>query len=228
MRTAVASLFAASVLLASPFAFAEDARPAEAPADAPADAPAPTHWYGYQTLAVDGAALALTIPAMASSSSGQQGGFAIASSLTYGLGGPIVHFSHGAIGKGFANLGLRVGMPLVLGAIGGLLGAAAYHPPPASACNSSSDDFCGLGQALGPIGAIAEGSAIGGLIGIGGAIAVDAAVLAREPVTRHDDSEPAEPRDPPTASGAHFEPTVGLSPERQGGARASVGLRGTF
>ena len=61
-----------------------------------------THWYGWQTLLTDAAAVL---------------GVYVSPDLTLGLylaGGPVVHWVHGNAGRGFASLGLRVGAPVVL------------------------------------------------------------------------------------------------------------------
>ncbi len=239
MRALVASLLAASLAFASSSARAyegPDSDPDPAPEPEPAaGAPAhsrPTHWYGYQTLGTDAAAIALLVPALVTNvPQGEQSGFALASSLTYGFGGPIVHWSHGAIGKGFGDLALRVGAPIALGFVGGIIGAAAYHPAPCGP--AGAQDWCGLGQGLGELGAELEGMTLGGLVGIAGAITLDAAVLAREPATRDsDDATDAHPREllpsSPASPVAHVEPAFGVSPERQGGTRATFGLRGVF
>jgi hypothetical protein len=151
--------------------------------------------------------------------------FGVGSVMMYGLGAPIVHFAHGRIGAGFGDLGIRVGMPVILGFFGAMVGAGTYQQ---TSCNTAADSFCDLGNALGQVAAAAEGAMVGGLIGIGGAVAIDAAVIAREPV-KHDDTddeqEPSMLRQPSTAK---IEPTLGVAPERQGGARATVGVVGTF
>ena len=154
MHRTLASLLAASLLLGSSAARADDAPST--------DPPKATHWYGYQTLATDGAALALAIPAMATSNSSPSMGFGIASTAMYGLGAPIVHLTHGHVGKGLLDLGLRVAMPIALGFVGAGIGVASYHP---QACNASTDASCGLGNAFGP--------AFGARVGRSEDIAVD-------------------------------------------------------
>jgi hypothetical protein len=114
-------------------------------------------WYGWQTLAVDGTSLALAIGGGVSRQD-LVTGFGVAGLF---VGAPIVHFAHGRVGAGFASAGLRVGLPIVAA----LIGFAAED------CHGG--DFCGLG-----------GLAIGVLVGGASAIALDAAVLAREDVKR--------------------------------------------
>lgn len=81
------------------------------------EAPRTRTWYGWQTLLVYSSStvfgvltgvvgIATESPALAAVGIGfGSGGIA--------LGGPIVHWSHGNIGKGFGALGLNFGMPLV-------------------------------------------------------------------------------------------------------------------
>jgi hypothetical protein len=72
----------------------------------------------------------------------------------YLLGGPIVHFSHGNGGRGLASLTLRIGLP-VLGVWAG----------------------CGTGG-----GGPCYGGVAGAALGVGAAIVVDSALLARDEV----------------------------------------------
>jgi hypothetical protein len=203
MRTYLSLLVAASLVFASSAALADGAPP---PPEAQPQAPHSTHWYGYETLATDGAAIALLIPATALGDSGKDPvGFLLGSSLVYGLGGPIVHFAHGAVGKGFLDLGLRLGVPVVTGLTGGAIAAATYN-----GCSPEPD--CEAWGAR-KIGTVMVGLVLGGLAGAGGAMAVDAAWLAREP------------RAP---SATRVEPSVNVTPEGQSGARATVGLVGAF
>jgi hypothetical protein len=121
--------------------------------DAASDEP-DRRWYGWQTLTVDAAAITLGIALTAESDTAAVG----ASMLIGGylFGGPIVHAGHGAWGKAAASLGTRVGAPFV----GAILAVAV----------TDCDDWCDLGYA-----------AVGGLLGAGGAIALDAAAYAYEP-----------------------------------------------
>ena len=85
----------------------------------------------------------------------------------YFLGGPAIHWAHGHGRKGLGSLGLRVGLPLGGLIAGALLGSVA--------CGSSDSEFVPCPVAIGALGFL------------GGAVAapvVDAAVVAREPVTQ--------------------------------------------
>lgn len=131
----------------------------------PAPAPPATEqrWYGWQTLISDGASLLLVSMASQNRKESIQ-------NVTFGLaaagitlGAPIIHWSHGHVGKGFASLGIRLGMPTMgmLFLANGISG------------NRSDDRSILLGVLL--LAAWLPTS-----------IAVDAAVLAREevPVSR--------------------------------------------
>ncbi|HEY8087124.1 MAG TPA: hypothetical protein VIF09_04750 [Polyangiaceae bacterium] len=217
MRTVLASLFAASVLLAASVSRADDAAPAPARTDAPA--PAST-WYGYQTLATDGVALALLIPAATSGVSATQQGFGVGSLVMYGVAAPIVHFSHGHVGKGFLDLALRAGIPIATGFIGGAIAVA--EPAPGCGTPSGCEPFGGAMQELAGIG-------LGVMIGVATAVTIDATVIAREPAQQDaavDRPEPPPP--PPRPTTATIAPTFDLAPERTGGTRATVGVVGTF
>lgn len=68
-------------------------------------------WYGGQTLIVLAASAAVTAA----------GGWTPVSILGAGgilLGGPVVHWAHGHVGRGFGSLALNVGLPLLTGAVG--------------------------------------------------------------------------------------------------------------
>ena len=129
-------------------------------------------WYGWQTLAADGASLLLLISAGAvANDTGRTADQASATLVAMGVVGyefapGIVHFAHGYTGRGFASFGLRLGMPLA----GAILGAAA-----ASDCDSFGCEGSGVGLGL--------------LLGMAGAIAIDAAVFA------YDDTRPTLPDD---------------------------------
>ncbi|HWZ87786.1 MAG TPA: hypothetical protein VNW92_03020 [Polyangiaceae bacterium] len=147
----------------------------EAPRYAPASVAVPlqvetrSHWYGWQTLSTDGAAIGVLLLAgtfIRNDDTDSQRDAAdsvlVLSAATYALGGPIVHVAHRQWGKAVTSTGLRIGLPVT----GILIGAALDR------CGPYSDsDTCG---AIGP--------GVGMLLGIGAAIALDASALAYEPV----------------------------------------------
>jgi hypothetical protein len=150
----------------------------EAP-EAPEAPQAPqTSWYGWQTLLADAGVIALWAAAYAvddakygsSSKEGYERGtnLLVASGVAvYFLGGPVIHWAHGHGRKGLGSLGLRVGLPLGGLIAGALLGSVA--------CGSGDSEFIPCPVVVGAMGFL------------GGAIAapvVDAAVVAREPVTQ--------------------------------------------
>jgi hypothetical protein len=115
-------------------------------------------WYGWQTLIADGsslAALLLSAPLDEADAGDAGGTLAAFGLLGYELAPGILHFVHRNPGRGFASMGIRLGMPLA----GAILGATL-----ASNCNSNR---CEEG-----------GAVLGILLGMGGAIAIDAAVFA--------------------------------------------------
>jgi len=89
------------------------------------------------------------------------------------LGSPVVHWSHGNVGRGFASLGLS------------LVGMVAFSKLLPSGCDRDGDapegdDTCSLNsRALVPIGA-----PVGALVALG----IDASLLA------YDDSAPSRPK----------------------------------
>lgn len=93
--------------------------PATQPPTQPAPSVVVTHeWYGWQILAVDGAALSLAGIGIAEETVTKQDqallltGF-VGGALVYALGPPIVHFVHGRDVWGFADFGIRVGSVFV-------------------------------------------------------------------------------------------------------------------
>ncbi len=69
-----------------------------------------SRWYGWQTLATDGAA---TMMLFAAADSRDGAGLAYGSLAMYNLGAPIVHFAHGNFGRGLGSLAVR-SLPSVL------------------------------------------------------------------------------------------------------------------
>jgi hypothetical protein len=127
-------------------------------------------WYGWQTLTADGASFGLLLVAGLAATPASEGGgdasdaLVLGSVLGYEFAPGILHFVHKNPGRAFASMGLRLGMPLA----GAFVGASL-----ASRCSSYD---CQSG-----------GAAVGALLGVGGAIAIDAAVFA------FDDPERANP-----------------------------------
>jgi hypothetical protein len=114
-------------------------------------------WYGWQTLTADGISTLLFITGASLADRGDDTGETLAwgSLAGYEFAPGILHFVHKNPGRGFASFGIRLGMPLA----GAFLGAAA-----ASGCSGYECEAGGAGA--------------GFLLGMGGAIAIDAAVLA--------------------------------------------------
>ena len=157
------------------------------------------HWYGYQTVVADCAGAILLLTGLASGS----GAVAWLGYGTYALAPPVIHFAHGRVGIGFADLGLRLGAPVIVGVGGALIGATG-----ASGSSGSSST-----------NGAAAGLVLGVLLGYGTAVTIDAAVFAYEKVP------------PPKESGAlrrtapwfTLRPDMSLAP-----GRSTVGVAGTF
>ena len=115
-------------------------------------------WYGWQTLAIDAAAITLVFGALALQEDDASPLIGVLGAATYGIGAPVVHVVHRNYGRALGSLGMRVLAPIAIGLIGVQL----------EDC-SGDELFCG-----------AAGLVIGGLIGISGAMAVDSAALAYE------------------------------------------------
>ncbi|MEB2311201.1 MAG: hypothetical protein OZ921_02980 [Sorangiineae bacterium] len=143
----------AATLLATPSAKA--AGPLSAPAE-----PSSTRWYGEQTLIADGASLAVF---GLGASTRSLSGFMAVGAIGYALAAPAVHLGHGRVGTAFLDLGQRLAIPGLFG-LGGALVACQGG-------NSTGESFCGL-----------TGFALGLGVGVPAAIAIDAALLAREEV----------------------------------------------
>ena len=72
------------------------------------------HWYGWQTLATDGAAFALIVYGGTQQFEGALPVVATTTGVaTFFLGAPTVHWAHGRIGTGFLSLGTRLVAPLL-------------------------------------------------------------------------------------------------------------------
>jgi hypothetical protein len=92
MKNFLAGLSLVALLLVAPPALAEE----EA-------TQTKTTWYGWQTLIVDGGAIAAGL--VTGNAAVLVGGMT--------LGAPIVHWAHGNVLTGFGSLGLRIGVPLL-------------------------------------------------------------------------------------------------------------------
>lgn len=146
----------------------------EAPvADPPPEAPPvmvvrpvepPKRWvdvsYASQTLLLDGAASAMFAFGVAGDVQPLPG----LGILTYAFGPPIAHFTHGNVGKGFADAGIRIVSPFLF-ALPGLMFAMAV---------SSREDMEDRRTAMD------IGGYTGMALGAAFAMAVDALVLAKE------------------------------------------------
>lgn len=149
-------------------------------------------WYGWQTLLVDGAALSAVLVGTAvhrgpGRDHGRGDALAGVGLIAYGLGPGIVHFAHRNPGLGFASFGIRLGIPLA----GAFLGASVV-----SSCDSYRCEE--------------DGAAVGALLGMLGAIAIDAATFA------YDDRRPRADE-----GGLSLAPVLSLQP-----GRAWLGLGG--
>lgn len=144
-----------------------------------------TERYGYQIAMADGAAL---LSAFAIEHGG--GGAMIG---IYLAGGPIIHFAHGQLGRGFLSFGLRVGLPY----LGMMAGAAEAD----RSCADSDEFLCGLGDIV-----------LGGAIGALTASVIDWTLLARKTTTM---SRPALFR----VGGVRANPDVGVT---RGGVRLGL------
>ncbi|MFO0644249.1 MAG: hypothetical protein U0183_33825 [Polyangiaceae bacterium] len=115
-------------------------------------------WYGYQTLAADGAATGLLFGAIVTHKNVSKTLFAL-SAATYLVASPVIHGANEEPGRALGALGLRVAAPLSFGFLGLVIGAV-------------SDTHGNWGTPL-------AGAVIGFGLGIVTAMAIDAAALAR-------------------------------------------------
>ena len=117
--------------------------------------------YGGTMLAVDLSALSLTVLAPFTAGVTLIGGVGV-----YALGGPIVHWSHGEVGRGFASLGLRVGVPI----------ASGYALYGLTCPKRSGHELSEYGQGLGCV--VTTG--FGVLLGMTGAAIADHLLLVKD------------------------------------------------
>ena len=84
-----------------------------------------THWYGLQNLIVDGGVIVGGL--VLTGATNEAGGVVLVTG--YFFGGPIVHWSHGQVGRGFASLGIRVAAPLLFAGLGYAVTVVALRAP---------------------------------------------------------------------------------------------------
>lgn len=130
----------------------------------PVERPA-RRWYGWQTLTSDAASLSVTAIGLAvvvNNLSSESGGTSIGAGLVvigaagYVIVPAVIHGSHNRPGAALGSLGLRLALPY----LGAIIGPALTCP--------SSDHFCS-----------SDNGTIGGfLVGVAGASAIDASLLA--------------------------------------------------
>lgn len=133
-------------------------------------APSKRDWYGWQTLLVFGGSVTVGLVSGFGGGASGSGAAVVAGSAIGGagavFGGPIVHWAHGNIGKGFGALGLNVGAPVVGAGLG--LGTA-----------------CATGGCKRFDGGISIffGLVVGGGVGLLAAMVVDVSVLSYDSKT---------------------------------------------
>jgi hypothetical protein len=182
-----------------------------------------TRWYGYQTLATDAASIALGAASASVGPTRTGDALGVLALSSYLAGGPTAHFARGFVAKGFGDLAVRIGAPLVCGLVGGMISSALYEPPPQPEPQNLEEAVTNgvagaVAAEVGPAVAAVEGMYYGALVGAAVAMATDAAFLARERVQH-------EPR--PQASAAPPSATIrpSIAPSRGG---ATAGIMGTF
>lgn len=192
---------------------APDLEEAAAPRPAPATArtphatslalapPTESYWYGWQTATSDAASIAVILAGSAMHAPLLS--YAGAGGVLFGA--PAVHIANGRAGVGFGSLGLRVVLP-VMGAVIGYSAAGSCQEDPRSTQLLGNCFLHGIGEA-----------ALGGLIGVGSAMVIDATALT---FGRREISEPRESGMPRVTSVApSYDPLT---------RTASVGMGGRF
>jgi hypothetical protein len=167
----------------------EEAPVEQAPTEtAPRGVKTKTRWYGWQMVIIEGGALAAGVGL--ESWQVALGGYA--------LGPAVVHWAHGNVAKGFASIGLRVGMPLATGFTTAMFAAVT----------------------TGDLGTIAIAASGATVLGAAGAIMIDTVFLAREPVStvQPERSAPSEAK-----AVQRISPTAAVTPNG-----ATVGVVGVF
>jgi hypothetical protein len=149
--------------------------PAVAPSSASSVDPA---WYGWQTLIADTADIGLVLVALKTSDSSSTGAAVALGAVGFIMPAPLIHFAHGQGVRAAISVGLRLGLPLLLGGAGMITGEGSCggSSPPAS----GSVDLSGLQC----IGEAVQGGVIGAAVGMGFAVLIDASALAWAPRDR--------------------------------------------
>ena len=159
--------------------------------------PLEREWYGWQGLVFDAAAIGIFVGGWAV----DDGTIVGAGWFTYVLGAPITHWAHGNVGRGFGDIGMRVGIPVAGFLVGGLFGFGAGV--------GGNGKFKDLGpHSNGPV----VGAVVGGAIATVAMSALDAFVFAY-----------TKPRPAEQASWLTWQPTLDLRP-----GRGTAGVGGTF
>jgi hypothetical protein len=127
-------------------------------------------WYGWQTLLIVGASTTVGLAVGVGGGAAARSGTVAVVGMGLGgagllFGGPIVHWAHGHVARGFGSLGINLGMPVVGAGLGVAVACAG------GGCSGQSNGF-----------AIFFGPLIGGGLGSIAAVIVDVSVLSREPV----------------------------------------------
>lgn len=217
----LAAMSAAAVLLVASVAHADEPSSEWTPeateaAARPVPPPTESSWYGYQTLSTDAAAIALVAIGATSDSTPVKGATGVMGVATYAIAPAVIHGVHGHAGKAVGDVAIRIFTPLVGIGVGALAGAAMFEP-------SRDPGLTGvITNTFGKEVAILEGAAIGGFIGIGTAIAIDAAALGWETVPAQKKEAP-RPIASAKPAGPTFHPSGG--PTRDGFV---AGVGGTF
>ena len=179
-----------------------------APAPNAVDVPMVDAWYGWQTLAFDGAALAmgLTLVAANPADGTVAGTLGYGAGATFLLGAPAVHLAHEHPWKALASVGLRAGLPVVTALMGGFFASSSGRHDSRPSVDGAVQEF----------GYVWAGVVLGSLVGAVGASALDATFIAHERV-------PAVPPRATVGAITTWAPTVSLLPQG-----AAVGVRGTL
>jgi len=133
----------------------------------------PDHWYGWQTLIADGGSLAVGVVGGIMDLNEQKTASSVllyTGAVGYVAGAPVVHWATGHFSAGFWSLGLRAGLPTVLGFLGYSLRPCSSTPPDGE---PHSDDVACFPYVLGGV-----------VLGVLSAVTIDNAVVAREPIAR--------------------------------------------